>query len=371
MTTGPGDAGGRTRGGTGMSGAIAAGVTVLVCVVVRLPDRLIQQTGLRGWAVALVGVIAMVNGARMLAQAPFTISHRSSSLARWAAGQLAALGGTVAIGAALTVPLYVLIRASSLWWLRAWAMFAGVTIAGQAALPLIVRAQVGPLDPASVELAERVRAIGFRAGVDVGGGVLIARRAVTKVGKAAHRGSRPNAYVVGLGPTRRVVLEAGLAAWPPQLVDQVVAHEIGHWRLGHATRRLPVTIAAQLATFALAGLALSWPPLLDWAGIAAAGDPRSYPLLLGLTPLLVLPARVLLAAYDRSQERAADRFALATLAEPKLFACMLEWAALEGGAPRHLPWWRKVTASHPPIDERILACRPAATSPDTQRSTAS
>jgi STE24 endopeptidase len=198
-------------------------------------------------------------------------------------------------------------------------------------------------------LARRVLVIGAQAGVDIAGGVLIA-------GKATAKGPRCNAYVVGLGPTRRVVLEPGVAAWPPELIDQVVAHEIGHWRLGHTARRLPITLGAQLATFALAAAVLSFQPLLDIAGVTHAGDPRSYPLLLALTGALVLPARLLLARYDRAQERAADRFALGLLAAPEAFARMLDRAAREGGAPRRLPWWRHAVAGHPPIDERILVC---------------
>ncbi len=142
-----------------------------------------------------------------------------------------ALGATIAVGAALTIPLYALIRASSAWWLWAWALFAVVTIAGQAAMPLIVRAQSGPMVTAPLPLAQRVRVIGAAAGGDVGRGV---------VGAGHASGGRPNcnAYLVGLGRTRQVVLEPGVAAWPPELVDQVVAHEIGHWCLGH-TQRLP------------------------------------------------------------------------------------------------------------------------------------
>ena len=43
-----------------------------------------------------------------------------------------------------------------------------------------------------------------------------------------------------------MVLEHDLAAWPADLVDQVVAHELGHWRLGHGARRLPLTLLAEL-----------------------------------------------------------------------------------------------------------------------------
>jgi STE24 endopeptidase len=314
----------------------------------RVPDRLLQATGIAGWAPALVVVIAAVNGARALAQAPFALARRDGSMRRWGTQAVTVLCGAVAIGAALTLPLYALIRVSPLWWLWAWMMFAAVTVAAQVAMPWILRAQAGPSTPAPEALSTQARAVAAHAGVDIGPGVLIA-------GTARRRGRGGNAYVVGLGPTRRVVLDADLAAWPPQLIDQVVAHELGHWRLGHTARRLPLTLFVQLVTFALAAAVLSQPPVLAIAGVVHAGDPRSYPLLLALTAALVLPARVVLAAYDRSQELAADRFALSTLAAPGDFAAMLERAADDGGAARRLPWWRHLTASHPPIDQRLRA----------------
>lgn len=341
---------------------IAAGAMVVVCILARIPNRLVAVTGLTGWAPALVGVLALVNGARVVAQAPFTFARRSGSVGRWAAGQLTTLAGAIVVGTALTIPLYALIRVSSAWWLWAWALFAGVTVAAQAAMPFVVRLQSGPLVPAPAPVAGRVRSVAARAGVDLGPEVLVASK------RGASRTARGNAYVVGLGRGRRLVLESGVLSWPPDLLDQVVAHELGHWRLGHIRQRLPLTVMAQLLTFALAARVLSWRPLLSLAGVARAGDPRSYPLLLLLTVVLVLPARLVLAGNDRAQERAADEFALALLPSPEAFAAMLEQAA-ESGAPRHLPGWRRLVASHPPIDERIALCRSASPSASPSAST--
>lgn len=58
-----------------------------------------------------------------------------------------------------------------------------------------------------------------------------------------------------------------------------------------------------------------------------------------------------------AEEREADRFALCLLVRPVDFAGMLDHAADVAGAPRALPWWSRLTASHPPIDERAAACR--------------
>ncbi len=325
--------------------AIATSCALVVCVTARVPHRILEGAGIEGWIVALVVVVAAVNGVRAVVRAPFTFS-RSSSPGAWAANEIKVFVVSVTAGSALTIPLYALLRSTPNWWLLAWLLFSAVTLVGQFAMPMLLRAQAGPIEPADAALTARVVALGARAGVDIG--------AV----QVAHGGrdKHCNAYVIGLGPTRRVVFGAAVAAWPADVADQVVAHEIGHWRLGHAARRLPLTVGAQLATFAFAAWMLAWTPLLHWAGVPSIGDPRSYPTLLLLTAAMALPARCLLAALDRGQERAADKFALSLLDEPHHFAAMLDRAADEGEAPRALPWFRRITASHPPIDERIRSC---------------
>ena len=320
----------------------------------QLPDRILEATGIRTWGLALVVVIAVVSGARAIARAPFTLRHslhthpdRPTAFMRWVGEELKIVIVSIVAGTVLTFPLYLLLRATTAWWLPAWLLFATVTLLWQVAMPLVMRARAGEPAPTSPELRSRTRAVAEKAGVEVDD--------VIVTGKPGS--GRVNAYVVGLGGTRRVVLEQDLAAWPPDLVDQVVAHELGHWRLGHGARRLPLTLLAELAALAAAAGALSFSPLLDAAGVTAAGDPRSYPLLLVVGAVVALPVRCLLAWGDRAQERAADRFALDILGRPDLFDDMLQRAADDSGTPRSLPWWRRLTASHPPIDERAAACR--------------
>jgi STE24 endopeptidase len=312
-----------------------------------------DAAGIRGWGLALVVAVAIVSGARAVARAPFTLARslhggpsRATALVRWARSESTTVLVTIVAGAALTLPLYLLLRATPAWWLPAGLLFAAVTVVWQLAMPVVIKAQAGPLSAPPGPLVERLRDLAAKAGVDVPGGVAVA-------GKPGSR--RCNAYVVGFGPARRVVLEQGVAAWPPELVDQVVAHELGHLRMGHSARRLPLTLLAQLATLALAAAVLSFQPLLDWAGVAHIGDPRSYPLLLVAGAVIALPARCLLAWRDRAQERAADRFALTLLGRPDHFAAMLQRVADETGTPRRLTWWRRLTATHPPVDERAAA----------------
>jgi STE24 endopeptidase len=333
--------------------SLATGCALVVCIVAQLPHHAVDAAGVRGWGLALFVAVTVVSGARAIARAPFTVVRslrdhpdRGAALRHWVRAEATTVVVTIVAGTLLTVPLYALLRSTPAWWLPAWLLFAGITVLWQLAMPLAIAVQAGPLTPAPEALAGRLRSLARRAGVDLANEVVIA----SKPGK-----HRCNAYVVGFGRARRVVLESAVATWPPDLVDQVVAHEVGHWRLGHTGRRLPLTLLCQLGTLAAAAALLSFQPLLHWAGLADAGDPRSYPLLLVVGALVALPARCVLAWRDRAQERAADRFALTLLGQPDHFAAMLHRAAEDSGVPTELAWWRRLTASHPPVDERAAA----------------
>ncbi len=337
----------------GLAESLAGGCALVLCVVARFPHDIVAATGVRAWGLTLVVVVGVVSGARVLARVPFTLhrcfrgtDHGPRAVRRWAGVELKMFVVGMAVGTVLSLPLYALLRATPAWWFLAWLMFATITVVGQMVMPLALRVRAGPMTPTLAALDERVQELSALAGLDMRSAVVV----------AAKRGRRRcNAYVVGLGATREVVLEEELVTWPPKLVDQAVAHELGHWRLGHAGRRLPLVVSCQLVTLAAAAAALSWAPVLEVAGVDSVGDPRSYPVLLVLGAVLVLPARCLLAWYDRAQERSADAFALTLLGRPADFAAMLDRAATESGAPRRVPWWRRLTASHPSIDERTAA----------------
>jgi STE24 endopeptidase len=348
----------RLNQGPSLAESLTLGAALALCLLAKLAHRLAAAVGARGWIPTLVVAVAVVSIARAVARAPFTLrrslrlprndTSAAAGLRGWALGEAGMAGATFVVGIVVAAPLYLLVRATPRWWLFAWFISAAVTVAWQAAMPALLATRAGSLVPASGPLAARLHALARQAGVDLPGGVVVAAKA---------RNRCANAYVVGLGPTRRVVLEQAVVSWPPELVDQAVAHELGHVRLGHAGRRLPLAVLAQLATLAAAAALVSLGPVLRLAGIGSIADPAGYPLLLALGAVVVLPARCLLAWHARAQERAADSFALSLLERPDEFTAMLRRASADSGAPSSLPWWRHLTASHPPVDERVAGSR--------------
>jgi STE24 endopeptidase len=147
------------------------------------------------------------------------------------------------------------------------------------------------------ELAGALRALADRAGVPV--------REVL-VADASRRTRKHNAYVSGIGSTRRVVVYDTLLgeAEQPEL-EVVVAHELGHRRHRDIAKG---TVLAMVS--AAVAVLVAWP--LD-------PTPRHIPLLLLVWGLLEFATLPFSAAFSRRLERQADRFALEMTHDPGAF----------------------------------------------------
>jgi STE24 endopeptidase len=189
-----------------------------------------------------------------------------------------------------------------------------------------------PLEDA--ELAGALRRLAQRAGVPVRD-VLVA--------DASRRTRKHNAYVSGIGGTRRVVLFDTLLrdAARPEL-EAVVAHELGHRRHRDVVKGMLLVMAST----AIAVL-VAWP--LD-------PTPRRIPLLLLVWGLLELASLPLTAAFSRRLERQADRFALELTHDAAAFEAAFRRLAKANLADLDPP--RLVYAflfTHPTPAERIAA----------------
>src|SRR5207247_5739639 len=80
------------------------------------------------------------------------------------------------------------------------------------------------------------------------------------VADASKRTRKENAYVSGLGGTRRVVLFDNLLdASEPRQIRLVVAHELGHRRARHVERGTLLAMAGAAAVVLVLWGLLSWP----------------------------------------------------------------------------------------------------------------
>jgi STE24 endopeptidase len=223
-----------------------------------------------------------------------------------------------------------------------WAVPAGAALALAVVLlsfvaPVVLEPLFNRFRPLDDEaLAASLRGLSERAGVPVRD-VLVA--------DASRRTTKVNAYVSGIGRTRRVVVfDTLLEAADPAAVEVVVAHELGHRRDGHV---------AKLTVLAMAGAVIA--VLVLWAVLGTrVADPRTLPEALLLLLALELVSLAPGAWLSRRFERAADLWSLELTKKPDAFGrAHLELARrnladLEPPRPVYL-----LLFSHPTPPERL------------------
>jgi STE24 endopeptidase len=248
---------------------------------------------------------------------------------------------TAMAGAGSAAAMLVIRRYPDSWWapISAGAVaLSGLLVALQPVLLDPVFNKFTPLEEG--ELRSEVLELAGRAGVDVG--------EVYRV-DASKRTTAANAYVNGLGRTKRVVLfDTLLRDFPPAEVSSVVAHELSHVKHRDVPRFL-----AWMAIAAPAGA-----HLVQRLAERIAGDRRGGP---GMLPALTLAAGTVSffggiagSALSRRVEVRADVFSLDLAGDPDAFISLERRLALKALAdPKPPKLLQKLFGTHPATVERI------------------
>ncbi|MEA2211048.1 MAG: endopeptidase [Solirubrobacteraceae bacterium] len=191
----------------------------------------------------------------------------------------------------------------------------------------------------------------------------LARRAGVRVGEvysidASRRTTAANAYVSGLGPTKRVVLfDTLLDRYSRDEIRLVVAHELGHVRY----RDVPRNVAYAALVAPGAALAVQ---RLSWILSPERSTPAALPALALATALVSAPLGVIGNRLSRAVERRADQFSLELAGAPQAFISFERAIALQNLADLDPPRWvGLLLASHPTTLERIGAAEAFAAAP--------
>ena len=336
-------------------------VVLLVVVFAEAAPRLVDALGVTNWVLQLVVVVAFLELVSTVVATPFDawleLRHDrewelSTQTERGFAADLAkgvALG--LVVNVVLLLALVAVIRTTPTWWIWGWLVMVAFTIGLGFLYPVLIAPIFNTFTPLEDEdMNGRVDRIAEIAGVAISG---------TYVADESKRSRRDNAYVAGLGATRRVVLFDTLLEHPPEVVEQVVAHEIGHWRLKHLRKQLPVIALLLLALFAGLKVFSGWDWIFEQAGVVADGDVPAIGSPTAL-PLVVLASQVgfgllgLLTAWvSRAFERQADIEALDLLEAPQTMLDMQRGLHTKNLADLEPGLVKRLQASHPPAAERM------------------
>jgi Zn-dependent protease with chaperone function len=308
----------------------------------------------------LIIYLALLSGLLFLVQLPLSYyvgyvrEHAyglsAQRLSKWAGDELKGLALGIVLGAlVIWVPYLLLARSPTRWWLWTGALSLPFFALVLLVTPVFIAPLFNKFGPMKDKALEReVLAVAARAGVEGARVFEVDKKVDTE---------KVNAYVTGVGRTKRIVLwDTLLARLTPRQTRFVVGHELGHYVLGHVW--INILISSALTILGLYGVHRTADLVLArfgaQLGFTRLTDPASLPLLmllLSLFAMLISPASLALSRYH---ERQADRFGLDLTHDNQAAASgfvVLQQQNL--AVPRPGLLYKIFRASHPPIGERI------------------
>jgi Zn-dependent protease with chaperone function len=245
----------------------------------------------------------------------------------------------VIVGAGGAVLVFAMRKFGRHWWAPAAAVVVAFGAFMTYASPLVIEPLFNTFKPLPQgELRSDVLAMADEAGVEVG--------EVYEM-DASRRTTAANAYVAGLGSTKRVVLyDTLLNDFTPDEVRLVVAHELGHVRYRDVPRGLLfLAIVAPFGMFAVARLS---------ERMAPAGGPAAIPAVALSLALLVPAVMTISNQLSRQVEARADRYSLELTGAPDALIGFQQRIVEKNVSDPEPPRWVSfLLGTHPTAMERI------------------
>ena len=292
---------------------------------------------------------------RLALQYQQSIQSWGSWLVDWGKSE----GVEMVIAILLVWVLYAVIRKSPRkWWFWFWLAAAPLIILGAVVEPLIVEPlffKFTPLASSEPSLAANIERMTIRAGTPIPQSRIFEMNASAKLKEL-------NAYVTGLGASKRVVVwDTTIRRMSGDEVLFVTGHEMGHYVLGHVRDGILFACAVLLFFLNLAYRALHW-MLGRWAetwAIRGPGDLASLPILILLLTAFGFLFTPISNAYSRRLEHQADQYGLevihglipdAPVMAAHAFQILGEVDLEEPNPSTAVKIW---FYNHPPLDERM------------------
>ena len=329
-------------------------------VVVR--DAVLPRAGAMAYQLALLAAFVAIGALLELpfeAWSTFRIEQRFGFNRQTPRGFVVDRLKGALVAAVIGVPvaaliLWIMASTGGLWWLWAWVAWGTFNLLALVLYPTVIAPIFNKFEPLADEsLKQRVQSLMARCGFAAKGLFVM---------DGSRRSAHANAYFTGLGAAKRVVFfDTLLAKLSAAEVEAVLAHELGHFKYRHVTRRMVLMFALSLAGFALLG----WLSTRTWfytglgvrPNLAAPNDALALLLFLLAVPVFSFFVAPILARWSRKHEFEADAYACAQASGHDLAAALLKLHEDNASTLTPDPLYARFYYSHPPASERLAALR--------------
>jgi Zn-dependent protease with chaperone function len=242
------------------------------------------------------------------------------------------------------------------WWVWTWVASLPILAFAFFIEPIAIEPLFFHFEPLARTRPELAQAI---EGVIQRGGLAIPQQRIYEM-KASEKLKSLNAYVTGIGASKRVVVWDTIVSrmTTPQILF-VFGHEMGHYALGHIPKLLAFSAALLLVALWIVQHAMNW-AIGRWGkrlGIRSAADRASLPLLLLIFTLLAFAGEPIVNAASRYSEHQADVYAIEVTsglvpvsARAEVFQILGEVDLAEPDRHPFIEFW---LFTHPSISDRM------------------
>lgn len=205
----------------------------------------------------------------------------------------------------LALLIYLVGAAGSLWWVWGFAVFFIFQLVMVVAYPMFIMPLFNKLEPMEAGgLKDRLFALAERTGF---------KAKTILVMDGSKRSGHSNAFFAGFGRFRRIVLfDTLIEQMDAEELEAILAHEIGHYKLGHIPKMIMLSAFTTLGMFALLGWLSStvwFTEAFFFSGTDASEIVPVLLLFMLLSGLLTFWLSPLTSRLSRKHEYEADAFA--------------------------------------------------------------
>ncbi len=247
----------------------------------------------------------------------------------------------VLVGAGGALLVFAMRRFGRRWWAPGAALVCAFGVIITYASPIVLDPLFNRFEPLPAgDLRRDVLELAGRADVQVG---------EVYVMDASRRTTAANAYVAGLGTSKRVVLYDNLLEdFSPEEVRLVIAHELAHVHYRDVPRGLVfLAIVAPFGMLAAARLAERLAP-------GRLGEPAAVPAVALALALLVPAVSFVSNGLSRAVEARADRYAMELTSDPDGLVDFQRRITVQNVSDPDPPGWvHALLGTHPTSIERI------------------
>ena len=246
--------------------------------------------------------------------------------------------------------LWVMATFTGPWWLYAWFGLLALMVAAPTVYMRIIAPRFNTFEPlADTSLRERIEALLTRSGFRSSGLFTM---------DASKRTAHGNAFFIGFGRTKRIVLfDTLIARTTPSEIEAVVAHELGHFLHRHVLFGLARAALMSFALLAVIGWLSKQPWLLPSFGISYQDNALALYVCLLLASIVGPIAAPFGNWISRRNEYEADDYARRTVGLEPMVGALVKLARDNASTLTPDPLYALVHHSHPTVPLRVRHMR--------------